>query len=129
MYKKNLKKIVLTLCLLLIVPLLTYAQDTLRITVTSDQLQTTALIFAEHKKYSELVPILQQENLNLHTVNNSWIHTDSLKTLQLQKKEQEMLKQAQHIDKVEKNLRITTAVSGTVICVGVLAAILYGCLN
>ena len=47
MYKKNLKKIVLTLCLLLIVPLLTCAQDTLRITVTSDQLQTTALIFAE----------------------------------------------------------------------------------
>lgn len=110
-------------------PLLTYAQDTLRITVTSDQLQTTALIFAEHKKYSELVPILQQENLNLHTVNNSWIHTDSLKTLQLQKKEQEMLKQAQHIEKVEKNFKITTAVSGTVICVGILAAILYGCLN
>ena len=110
-------------------PLLTCAQDTLRITVTSDQLQTTALIFAEHKKYSELVPILQQENLNLHTVNNSWIHTDSLKTLQLQKKEQEMLKQAQHIEKVEKNLKITTAVSGTVICISVLAAILYGCLN
>lgn len=110
-------------------PLLICAQDTLRITVTSDQLRTTALIFAEHKKYSELVPALQQENQNLHIVNNSWIHTDSLKTLQLQKKEQEMLKQAQHIEKVEKKFKTTTAVSGTVICVGVLAAILYGCLN
>lgn len=129
MYIKNLKKIVLLLCLLTIAPCLIHSQDTSKITITSEQLRTTNLIFAEHKEYSKLVPLLQQENANLLIVNDTWARSDSLKTLQLHEKEQEMLKQAQHIERLKKDLKISSTVGGTVIGVGILAAILFGCLK
>ena len=129
MYIKNLKKIVLLLCLLTIAPCLIHSQDTSKITITSEQLRTTNLIFAEHKEYSKLVPLLQQENTNLLIVNDTWARSDSLKTLQLHEKEQEMLKQAQHIEKLKKELKVSSTVGGTVIGIGILAAILFGCLK
>ena len=106
-----------------------HSQDTSKITITSEQLRTTNLIFAEHKEYSKLVPLLQQENANLLIVNDTWARSDSLKTLQLHEKEQEMLKQAQHIERLKKDLKISSTVGGTVIGVGILAAILFGCLK
>lgn len=110
-------------------PCLIHSQDTSKITITSEQLRTANLIFAEHEEYSKLVPLLQQENTNLLIVNDTWVKSDSLKTLQLYEKEQEMLKQAQHIEKLKKDLKFSSAVGGTVIGVGIIAAILYGCLK
>ena len=60
-----------------------YSQDTSRITITSDQLRTANLIFAEHKEFSRLVPLIQQENANLQIINKTWERTDSIKTSQI----------------------------------------------
>lgn len=111
------------------VPCLAHSQDTSRITITSDQLRTANLIFAEHKEYSNLVPLLRQENNNLTLINESWEHTDSIKTSQLREQEQKMMKQAQEIERVKKNLKITSTVGGSVVGVVVLAAVLSLCLK
>lgn len=123
------KKIVLTLCLLTIVPFTATSQDTSRITITSDQLRTTNLIFAEHKEYSQIVPLLRQENANLRLINQSWERTDSLRTVQLYNQNQIIQQQDAHINKVEKSLKVSHITSGTVIGVGVIAIILCLCLK
>ena len=75
------KKKFLALCLLLIVPTLSSLGDTLKI--TSEQLKTTNLIFAEHKKFSEQIPLLEQQIINLKQIDESWKRTDSIRKSQL----------------------------------------------
>ena len=74
-------KKLLLLCLVLIVPTSSFSQDTLKI--TSEQLRLTNVIFLEHKKFSEQVPLLQQQITNLEQVNESWKQTDSIRKSQL----------------------------------------------
>lgn len=67
-------------------PIWCYSQNTL--TITSDQLRTTNLIFAEHKQLTETVPLLNQQITNLELINKSWERTDSIhkvRTVQLEK--------------------------------------------
>lgn len=59
-----------------------YSQDTLKI--TSEQLRTTNLIFAEHKKLSQTVPLLEQQISNLTLINKSWERTDSINKINFQ---------------------------------------------
>lgn len=124
MLRKNLLKIVLTLCLLTIVFFSAHSQDTSRITITSDQLRTTNLIFAEHEKYSKIVPLLKLENTQLREVNASWVKTDSIKTVQLSKQNQIMMQQAQDMERLNKNLKISKTVSGTAIGVSIVVTVL-----
>lgn len=111
------------------VPCLAHSQDTSKITITSDQLRTANLIFAEHKEYSNLVPLLRQENSNLILINESWEHTDSIKTSQLREQEQKMMKQAQEVERLQKNLKISSTVGGSVVGVVIIAAVLSLCLK
>ena len=97
------------------VPFTANSQDTSRIIITSDQLRTTNLIFAEHEKYSRLVPLLQQENANLTQINETWVRTDSLKTVQLYKQNQMISQQAQDIDRLNQNLNRPAAVGVTIV--------------
>ena len=97
----------------------THSQDTSRITITSDQLRTTNLIFAEHKEYSKLVPLLQQENTNLQLINDTWVRTDSLKTVQLYNQKQMLSQQAQDIERLNKSLKTSLTVGGTAVGVSV----------
>lgn len=46
-------------------------------------MKTTNLIFLEHQKYSQIVPLLKEENANLLQINNSWERTDSIRKVQL----------------------------------------------
>lgn len=110
-------------------PFTANSQDTSRIIITSDQLRTTNLIFAEHEKYSKLVPLLQQENANLTQINETWVRTDSLKTVQLYKQNQMISQQTQDIEKLNKNLRISTTVSGTAVGVTIIVTVLCLLLN
>ena len=127
--KKSLLKIALGLCLLTTAPFTANSQDTSRIIITSDQLRTTNLIFAEHEKYSKLVPLLQQENANLTQINETWVRTDSLKTVQLYKQNQMISQQTQDIERLNKNLRISTAVGGTAVGVTIVVTVLCLLLN
>lgn len=74
-------KKLLLLCLVLIVSTSSFSQDTLKI--TSEQLRLTNVIFLEHKKFSEQVPLLQQQITNLEQINESWKQTDSIRKSQL----------------------------------------------
>ena len=74
-------KKLLLLCLVLIVSTSSFSQDTLKI--TSEQLRLTNVIFLEHKKFSEQVPLLRQQITNLEQINESWKQTDSIRKSQL----------------------------------------------
>jgi hypothetical protein len=123
MLRRLLNKIVLTLCLLTIVPFSATSQDTSRITITSDQLRTANLIFAEHKEYSRIVPLLRQENINLNLINKSWERTDSLRTVQLYNQDQIIQQQNEQMDKLEKSLRVSQTVGGTFIGIGIITVV------
>lgn len=105
------------------------SQDTSKITITSDQLRTTNLIFAEHKEYSEMIPLLQQENSNLLEINKTWIRTDSLRMIQIQNRDQQILQQEQHVDKLEKSLKRQQTTWGTVTGVCIVVTVLCLCLK
>jgi hypothetical protein len=122
--KNSIQKIVLTLCLLLTVCYSTHSQNTSTITITSDQLRTTNLIFAEHKKYSELVPLLKQENSNLQIVNETWVRTDSIRQVQLRNQQIVIDKQIQDIEKANRKTKISYAVGGTVIGITIVTTVL-----
>lgn len=123
--KNNLNRIVLILCLLMTVCFTAHSQTTSTttttdslITITSDQLRTANLIFAEHKKLTNLVPLLQKENHNLQLINQSWSRTDSIKTLQIQQKNQEIFNQQKRMDKMTKGIKIGGISTG--ICIAAL---------
>ena len=73
----------LLLCLVLIASICAFSQNTSTVTITSEQLKTTNLIFAEHQKLSETVPLLNKRITNLELINKSWEKTDSLRRVQL----------------------------------------------
>lgn len=75
------------------------------------------------------MPLLQQENANLTQINETWFRTDSLKTVQLYKQNQMISQQAQDIEKLNKNLRISTAVGGTAVGVTIVVTVLCLLLN
>ena len=73
----------LLLCLVLIASICAFSQNTSTVTITSEQLKTTNLIFAEHQKLSETVPLLKSQITNLELINKSWEKTDSVRRVQL----------------------------------------------
>ena len=73
------RNVIITILLLFHISV--YSQDTLKI--TSEQLRTTNLIFVEHKKFSEEIPLLNQQISNLEQINKSWEQTDSVRQSQL----------------------------------------------
>lgn len=122
--KNSINKIVLTLCLLMIACSSIHSQDTSKITITSDQLRTANLIFAEHKQYSQLVPLLQRENFNLRTINQTWVRTDSIKSAQLYQKNQIISEQLIDMDRMRKTIKIGGTVTGVSVLITVLCLIL-----
>lgn len=100
-----------------------------RITITSDQLRTANLIFAEHKELSTLVPLLQQENTNLRIVNQTWERTDSIRRYQIQRQSQIISQQELDLNKMEKSLNRTLLISGSVTGAAIIVTIMCLCLK
>ena len=101
-----------------------YSQDTSRITITSDQLRTANLIFAEHKEFSRLVPLIQQENSNLQIINKTWERTDSIKTSQINQQYKMIERQNENIDKLKKSIKVRNTVTGVSLITALLCLLL-----
>ena len=101
-----------------------YSQDTSRITITSDQLRTANLIFAEHKEFSRLVPLIRQENANLQIINKTWERTDSIKTSQINQQYKMIEKQNENIDKLKKSIKVRNTVTGVSLITALLCLLL-----
>lgn len=102
----------------------TYSQDTSRIIITSDQLRTANLIFAEHKEYSQLVPLIRQENTNLQLINKTWERTDSIKTYQINQQSKMIERQNENIDKLKKSIKVRNTVTGVSLITALLCLLL-----
>lgn len=124
MLKSSIRRIALILCLLMTASFSINSQDTSKIIITSEQLRTTNLIFSEHKKFSELIPLLQLENSNLRTINNTWVRTDSIKNMQIYNQNQTISEQCKNMDKLKKSIKIRNSVIGISILTTVLCLIL-----
>ena len=74
---------IITIIFLVVLNLDVYSQNTSTITITSEQLKTTNLIFAEHQKLSKTVPLLKSQITNLELINKSWEKNDSVRRVQL----------------------------------------------
>ena len=71
----------LLLCLMILLPTYSFSQTTSTITITPEQLKTTNLIFLEHEKYTKEVPLLNRKIETLEEINESWLHTDSIRKI------------------------------------------------
>ena len=122
--KSNILKTVLTLCLLMTACSSIHSQDTSKIIITSEQLRTTNLIFAEHREYKQMIPLLKQENQNLQLVNQTWTRTDSLKNIQLYQKDMLISQQKIDISRLKKTTTIVGSAAGVSIVITVLCLLL-----
>ena len=100
----------------------------MKITITSNQLRTANLIFAEHKEFSQIIPLLEQENINLKMINEYWYKTDSIKSLQLYQNQQIIDTQIQELEHVQKaykdKMYMLYGITGTSIIITILCLIL-----
>lgn len=99
------KRTWITFFLILIVQICVYSQTTSNITITSEQLRTTNLIFAEHKKFSEQLPLLEEKINNLELINDSWKKSDSIKTKQLYYCKSQLDQANMSIDQLNNTIR------------------------
>jgi hypothetical protein len=89
------------------VPILSTSQtisDSIKI--SSEQLRTTNLIFAEHSKLSKENILLKSQIVNLEKVDSIWVHTDSIRREQISEYATVVEKQQKQIKKVKKWSRI-----------------------
>jgi hypothetical protein len=95
------------------VPILSISQTTSdSIKITSEQLRTTNLIFAEHAKLSSQVLLLENQVRNLEKVDSIWLHTDSIRREQVTQYEQVVQQQEQKLKKAKKWSRFKDFVIG-----------------
>lgn len=107
---------------MMIVPIWCYSQDTLKI--TSEQLRITNLIFLEHKKFSEQVPLLENKIYNLEEINKSWENTDSIRKSQLLYYNQEIENKNKSIDNLNKSLNKKQNIIKYGACASIIAIVL-----
>lgn len=88
--------------IMILLPIWCFSQTTL--TLTKEQLKTANLIFIEHEEMSNKIPLLEDKIVNLETINSSWEHTDSIRSV----KEQELIKKNKKLSKVTKGLFLAT---------------------
>ena len=89
--------------LILIAPILSISQtisDSIKI--SSEQLRTTNLIFAEHAKLSNQVLLLENQVRNFEKVDSIWLHTDSIRKEQVTQYEQVIQQQEKKLNKTKK---------------------------
>lgn len=70
--------------LILIAQTYSFSQTTSKITITDEQLKVANLIFVEHKKFSEEIPLLKKQITNLELLDLSWQKSDSIKSQEIQ---------------------------------------------
>lgn len=86
-------------------------KDTVKYVITSRQLRTANLIFAEHKELSQMVPLLRKENHNLQLINNTWSRTDSIKSMQITQQRLQISEQCKDLSKTKKAMKISCSVA------------------
>lgn len=106
----------------MIVPMSLFSQDTLKI--TNEHIKIANSIFLEHKKFSEQIPLLNQQIINLEQINKSWENTDSLKTLQLNNYYKVIESQNRSLEDLNKSLKIKKDIINYGGTIGIVAIVL-----
>lgn len=75
-----------------------------QITITSEQLRETNLIFLEHKQFKQQIPLLQLQIDNLEQVNYSWQKTDSINQTVIYNYKNQLIDKDKSINNLSKSL-------------------------
>lgn len=85
--------------LFLLIPIFCFSQNTSTVTITTEQLRTANQIFLEHQKFSEQIPLYQQQIVNLEAINSSWEKTDSIRKVEYYKMIEEKNRAIENLNK------------------------------
>ena len=113
----------LLFCLILIVPILSTSQTTSdSILISSEQLRTTNIIFAEHAKLFDENVLLKSQVINLEKLDSIWLHTDSIRRIEINNYEDTLKQNEKKIRRLKRRSKIFGVLSsGLVIAVVCLA--------
>lgn len=82
------------------------------------------MIFAEHEKLINEVPLLESKITNLKIINSNWQQIDSLRSIQITEYQKELQVQEKNIVTLQKSLKVTGYVAGGGIIATVIATLI-----
>lgn len=98
------------------------SKDTV-VTITSTQLKTANLIFAEHQMLKNKVPLLESKITNLEIINSNWERVDSLRSKQILLYQNEIKNKDLIIKNMDKQSKFQKWLTGGSILASVILAI------
>ena len=102
-------------------PIWLYSQTTSTITITSDQLKTVNIIFAEHEMLKKKVPLLEHEIANYQAIDSIRQKVDSIQTIKITNLNTQVATLNNKVAKQKKGIKVRNwSIVGLSLCLLVL---------
>lgn len=114
---KNIVKLGLILFISLLIPILSFSQDTYQTTkdslivITPKQLKITNLIFAEHSELKKEQPLLKLQIEGLEKIIDNYTIQDSIRTAEIATYEEKVASDQKKIKKVKNKLNLSSGLN------------------
>lgn len=102
-------------------PIWLYSQTTSTVTITSDQLKTVNIIFAEHEMLKKKVQLLEQEIVNYQVIDLLRQEVDSVQTIKITNLNTQIATLNNKVAKQKKDIKVRNwSIAGLSLCLLVL---------
>lgn len=102
-------------------PIWLYSQTTSTVTITSDQLKTVNIIFAEHEMLKKKVPLLEREIANYQAIDSIRQKVDSIQTIKIINLNTQVATLNNKVAKQKKRIKVRNwSIAGLSLCLLVL---------
>ena len=102
-------------------PIWLYSQTISTVTITSDQLKTVNIIFAEHEMLKKKVPLLEHEIANYQAIDSIRQKVDSIQTIKITNLNTQVATLNNKVAKQKKGIKVRNwSIAGLSLCLLVL---------